>query len=60
MLGCTVGNSKSQLHKARLRLRNLLQSAPPGARKRREEFIKLVNNCRISSFPSVHVSPIAT
>jgi RNA polymerase sigma-70 factor, ECF subfamily len=25
MLGCTVGNSKSQLHKARLRLRVLLK-----------------------------------
>jgi RNA polymerase sigma-70 factor (ECF subfamily) len=60
MLGCTIGNSKSQLHKARLRLRNLLQAAPPGARKRREDFIKLVNNCRISSFPNVRVSPITT
>ena len=60
MLGCTIGNSKSQLHKARLRLRNLLRTAPPGARKRREDFIKLVNNCRISPFPNVRVSPIAT
>jgi len=25
MIGCSVGNSKSQLHKARLKLRNLLQ-----------------------------------
>jgi RNA polymerase sigma-70 factor (ECF subfamily) len=60
MLGCTIGNSKSQLHKARLRLRNLLQTAPPGARKQHEDFIKLVNNCRISPFPDVRVSPIAT
>jgi RNA polymerase sigma-70 factor (ECF subfamily) len=60
MLGSTIGNSKSQLHKARLRLRNLLQTAPPGARKRRQDFIKLVNNCRISPFPNVRVSPIAT
>jgi RNA polymerase sigma-70 factor (ECF subfamily) len=60
MLGCTIGNSKSQLHKARLRLRNLLQAATPGARKRQEDFIKLINNCRISTFPNVRVSPIAT
>jgi RNA polymerase sigma-70 factor (ECF subfamily) len=38
MLGCSIGNSKSQLHKARLRLRNLLQTAPSGARKPREQF----------------------
>jgi RNA polymerase sigma-70 factor (ECF subfamily) len=25
MLGCSIGNSKSQLHKARMRLRDLLQ-----------------------------------
>ena len=56
----TIGNSKSQLHKARLRLRNLLQTAPPGARKRHDVFIKLVNSCRISPFPNVRVSPIAT
>ena len=31
MLGCSVGTSKSQLHKARMKLRNLLrqQNAPP-------------------------------
>jgi RNA polymerase sigma-70 factor, ECF subfamily len=28
MFGCSTGNSKSQLHKARLRLRSLLYSAP--------------------------------
>jgi RNA polymerase sigma-70 factor, ECF subfamily len=27
MLGCSIGNSKSQLHKARKRLRELLQRA---------------------------------
>jgi len=27
MLGCSIGNSKSQLHKARLRLRDLLRHA---------------------------------
>jgi len=31
ILGCSIGNSKSQLHKARMQLRNLLQGAPPGA-----------------------------
>jgi len=36
MLGCSIGNSKSQLHKARLRLRDLLRQARrggPGKRK---------------------------
>src|SRR6202795_2206404 len=28
MLGCSVGNSKSQLHKAKLRIRELLAQAP--------------------------------
>ncbi len=31
MVGCSVGNSKSQLHKARLKLRELLKSRPLGA-----------------------------
>lgn len=30
ILGCSIGNSKSQLHKARMQLRNLLQAAPHG------------------------------
>lgn len=29
MLGCSIGNSKSQLHKARMKLRILLSSCPP-------------------------------
>lgn len=28
MIGCSVGNSKSQLHKARMKLRDLLQGKP--------------------------------
>lgn len=31
MIGCSVGNSKSQLHKARLKLRNLLQEGNASA-----------------------------
>jgi RNA polymerase sigma-70 factor (ECF subfamily) len=31
ILGCSIGNSKSQLHKARMQLRNLLQTAPRNA-----------------------------
>lgn len=31
MIGCSVGNSKSQLHKARMRLRELLQWKPTAA-----------------------------
>ena len=39
MLNCSVGNSKSQLHKARLRIRELLQPARPRLpeQKRRQE-----------------------
>ncbi|MGA8306021.1 MAG: sigma-70 family RNA polymerase sigma factor [Candidatus Acidiferrales bacterium] len=33
--GCTVGNSKSQLHKARTRLREILRNEGPGSKKRR-------------------------
>jgi RNA polymerase sigma-70 factor, ECF subfamily len=37
ILGCSIGNSKSQLHKARMRLRELLQEAErQKARNRRE------------------------
>jgi RNA polymerase sigma-70 factor (ECF subfamily) len=31
MIGCSVGNSKSQLHKARMKLRDLLQLKPAAA-----------------------------
>src|ERR1700730_12160583 len=31
IMGCSIGNSKLQLHKARMQLRNLLQAAPPSA-----------------------------
>ncbi len=38
MLGCSIGNSKSQLHKARTRLRELLQEAARDrAREERQE-----------------------
>jgi RNA polymerase sigma-70 factor (ECF subfamily) len=35
ILGCTIGNSKSQLHKARLRMRELLTSRIRRARRKR-------------------------
>jgi len=31
ILGCSIGNSKSQLHKARMQLRSALQAVPHGA-----------------------------
>jgi RNA polymerase sigma-70 factor, ECF subfamily len=37
MFRCSVGNSKSQVHKARIRLRNLLQKALGGNRSRRRK-----------------------
>jgi len=51
LLGCTVGNSKSQLHKARLRMRAYLANPQKsGAEKRRERssalpFILRNNEC---------------
>jgi len=33
LIGCSIGNSKSQLHKARLRLRDLLRDAPRSAQR---------------------------
>jgi len=33
MLGCSIGNSKSQLHKARMRLRSLVGERLPSAQK---------------------------
>jgi RNA polymerase sigma-70 factor, ECF subfamily len=33
IMGCSVGNSKSQLHKARLRMRKLLQDPPRGSER---------------------------
>jgi RNA polymerase sigma-70 factor (ECF subfamily) len=35
MAGCSVGNSKSQLHKARTRLREILRNAGTGSKRRR-------------------------
>jgi hypothetical protein len=29
LVGCSLGNTKSQVHKARMRLRHLLRAAPP-------------------------------
>ena len=34
MLGCSVGNSKSQVRKARMRLRELLRKAPGHSKRR--------------------------
>ncbi|HSZ01141.1 MAG TPA: sigma-70 family RNA polymerase sigma factor [Terriglobales bacterium] len=39
ILGCTVGNSKSQVHKARMRLRELLQRSLRGAPHRRRKAV---------------------
>jgi RNA polymerase sigma-70 factor (ECF subfamily) len=33
MLECSIGNSKSQLHKARMKLRDLLRTGQPNARR---------------------------
>jgi RNA polymerase sigma-70 factor (ECF subfamily) len=33
MMGCSIGNSKSQLHKARMRLRDLLKNGQEDSQK---------------------------
>jgi hypothetical protein len=47
MLGCSIGNSKSQLHKARMKLRALLPRACD-------------RNSQISGFPGNRPMPVAT
>jgi hypothetical protein len=39
MLGCSVGNSKSQLYKARMKLRELLRKALGSTTRRRRKSI---------------------
>ena len=41
MLGCSVGNTKSQLHKARLRMRALLRGEQRGLLEDTQEFTRL-------------------
>jgi RNA polymerase sigma-70 factor (ECF subfamily) len=58
MLECSVGNSKSQLHKARLRLREILQKSPRSnshQKQRSERRRVLIGNrgrARMSVFPA--------
>lgn len=55
LLGCSVGNSKSQLHKARLRMRQLLQEeARDRARRKREQASRKVSaaGCAEPEVPS--------
>ena len=59
LLKCSVGNSKSQLHKARLRMRELLtaqvgEARTPAARSNRHRVsvMKLVAGSRILSWPT--------
>jgi RNA polymerase sigma-70 factor (ECF subfamily) len=59
MLGCSVGNSKSQLHKARVRLREILQKLPRSIShqnqrsERRRVLIGDKGRARMSVFPAV-------
>ena len=39
MLECSIGNSKSQLHKARMKLRDLLRTGPSNSRREREALL---------------------
>ena len=50
-LGCSISNSKSQLHKARLRLRKLLQNASPKIRRENGESTRC---CSLDRFPTVN------
>jgi|HubBroStandDraft_4_1064222.scaffolds.fasta_scaffold74981_2 RNA polymerase sigma-70 factor (ECF subfamily) len=49
ILGCSIGNSKSQLHKARMRLRQLLQEQAGGAGPRAEQDRRLPQSLVVAS-----------
>jgi RNA polymerase sigma-70 factor (ECF subfamily) len=65
MLGCSVGTSKSQLHKARLRIRELLAHSP-GARPRAAEESSnkhakpLLDTRRLPMSPDVATQKVST
>ena len=46
LMGCSVGTSKSQLHKARLKMRELLQETPPGHPRHRRPWADKKPVCR--------------
>ncbi|MGA8144309.1 MAG: RNA polymerase sigma factor [Candidatus Acidiferrales bacterium] len=52
--GCSVGNSKSQLHKARMRLREILRDELRGGRKRRTPAPILRKGSRLVTAPASH------
>jgi RNA polymerase sigma-70 factor, ECF subfamily len=54
IFGCSVGNSKSQLHKARTLLRQLLQKEPGSSMRRRR---KSVPNSLVQVCAAVHANP---
>ena len=49
MMGCSVGNSKSQLHKARMKLRELLQKKRPPANEGGNEVPNVLEEPRVIS-----------
>ncbi|MFY9690486.1 MAG: RNA polymerase sigma factor, partial [Candidatus Acidiferrales bacterium] len=50
ILGCSIGNSKSQLHKARLRLRELLQDVPRSSEREKRVAARKVSLARPRRF----------
>lgn len=64
-LGCSTGNSKSQLHKARLRIRELLNARPdsrretPAGRRNKETIVSFLEN-RLYLGPRSHTPVAAT
>jgi RNA polymerase sigma-70 factor (ECF subfamily) len=50
LLGCSIGNSKSQLHKARLRLRELLQDVPRSSEREKRVAARKVSLARPRRF----------
>jgi sigma-70-like protein len=62
MLGNSIGNSKSQLHKARLRLRKLLRTSSSDylSRKKRPRTTRLVQSLRNLRSACYAASPCRT
>jgi RNA polymerase sigma-70 factor (ECF subfamily) len=61
MLGCSVGNSKSQLHKAKLRIRALLTDSPEAPSQVEQSAHSLNVRLKSRSLESLpHLAPIVT
>jgi RNA polymerase sigma-70 factor, ECF subfamily len=50
LIGCSIGNSKSQLHKARLRLRQLLRDTPRNGERQKRKAARRARSARVQGY----------